>query len=472
MQAVFGKLNFFKPEISQLIIDIITLSVSFLLFFYFRFESGILESNIDYTVNDVIVINFVVVVFWLLLFWGAGLYHNMYIVSPFEEFWKILKFSLLGILIIYFLVLIDSTRVPRMLVLVYFAITAVAMIVGRLCSRYLQKNLRRRHLIAYPTLVVGSSEEAHKVMRMLELSPSWGFNPIGYLAILDEKTPSNFPKSYSCLGKLKDIRSVLEKNKIQKIILVDETKNPDLLMQLVTDCSHSKVQVNIVSSLYDIFTGRVRTLSMFGIPFIEVDTCILKPWEAFVKRLSDILFSLCVIVIGIPFWLVIALIIKLESPGPVFYIQTRVGKDGRDFKIYKFRSMVNNAQKLGGIWTSVNDKRVTKFGKFIRKSHIDEMPQFWNVLIGDMSIVGPRPEQRVIVEKYLKLLPIYERRLIIRPGITGWWQIQYGQYEESLEEIKGRLKDDFFYIENMSVKLDLEIIFRTVFIMLKGHGQA
>ena len=468
-QTKIGKLNFLKPETLQVLIDCFTLTISFLFFFYFRFESGIIDKNIYYTLNDVIVINVIVVAFWIILFWSAGLYGNMYIVSPFEEIWTIVKFCLLGILLIYFLVLIDSTRVPRMQIVVYFVINTVAMIVGRLLSRYIQKQLRRKRLISFPTLVIGNSKESHKVMRMLELSPSWGFNPSGYIPTTEQ---GNKDMAYSCLGEIDDIRNILINNKIQKVILVDETQNPDLLMQIVNVCSHLKVKVSIVSSLYDIFTGRVRTYSMFGIPFIEVDTRILKPWEAFVKRLMDICFSLCVIVIGIPFWLIIGAIIKLESRGPVFYIQNRVGKDGKDFKIYKFRSMVDNAQKLGGIWTSVNDKRVTKFGKFIRKSHIDEMPQFWNVLIGDMSIVGPRPEQRIIVDKYLKILPIYERRLIIRPGITGWWQIQYGQYEENLEEIKGRLKDDFFYIENMSVKLDIEIIFRTVFIMLKGHGQA
>jgi len=228
--------------------------------------------------------------------------------------------------------------------------------------------------------------------------------------------------------------------------------------------------VKIEPDLYDIFTGQVRTLPIYGIPLIEISSQLLKPWEAAVKRLFDIVFSLLVIILGLPFWLLFALIIKLESKGPVFYTQKRTGKNGNEFRIYKFRSMFTNIPKEAG-WTVVNDPRVTKFGKFIRKSHLDEIPQFWNVLIGDMSVVGPRPEQPKFVEEFSNEISYYKRRLKVRPGITGWWQIQYQPYELSLEEIKNRLKDDFYYIENMSLKLDIEIVVRTVYCVIKGHGQ-
>ncbi|MCK5740736.1 MAG: sugar transferase, partial [Chlorobi bacterium] len=206
-------------------------------------------------------------------------------------------------------------------------------------------------------------------------------------------------------------------------------------------------------------------------PLIEVNTQLLKKWQEALKKVLDIVFSALVLILGSPVWLLVAIIVKLDSPGPVFYKQERVGKNGRLFMMFKYRSMVPDAEKGGPRWTSVNDTRVTKFGKFLRSSHLDEVPQFLNVLIGEMSLVGPRPERPVFVEKFSEMIPYYKRRLVVRPGITGWWQVKYTTYVESKEEIENRLKDDFFYIENMSMKLDIEIIVRTVFLVLKGHGQ-
>jgi exopolysaccharide biosynthesis polyprenyl glycosylphosphotransferase len=186
----------------------------------------------------------------------------------------------------------------------------------------------------------------------------------------------------------------------------------------------------------------------------------------------DIAFSFLVIVVGMPLWLLVALIIKLESKGPVFYTQPRVGKNEKIFKIFKFRSMVKDADRQKQKWTSVNDPRVTSFGRFIRKTHLDEIPQFWNVLRGDMSIVGPRPEQPRFVEQFSQEIPYYKRRLKVRPGITGWWQVKYSAHILDTEEIENRLKDDFYYIENMSLRLDIEIVIRTVWCVIAGHGQA
>ncbi|MFM8771525.1 MAG: sugar transferase, partial [Candidatus Kapaibacterium sp.] len=156
---------------------------------------------------------------------------------------------------------------------------------------------------------------------------------------------------------------------------------------------------------------------------------------------------------------------------PMFFVQDRVGRNGRVFRMAKFRSMTVD-EKRGPTWTDKNDPRVTPFGKFIRKTHLDEIPQLWNVLKGEMSLVGPRPEQPFYVEKFTAMLPYYRRRHKVRPGVTGWWQVKAKSNPESLEEIQQRLRYDFFYIENMSFKLDLEIMVRTVFVMLKGHGKA
>jgi exopolysaccharide biosynthesis polyprenyl glycosylphosphotransferase len=254
------------------------------------------------------------------------------------------------------------------------------------------------------------------------------------------------------------------------IVTMDHTDH-DALLKVTAQAADEGCLVKIVPDLYEIFSGQARTQQIYGSPLIEVSPELMQPWEEFAKRTLDITVSALVLGLGSPIWLLVALAVKLSSKGPIFFLQDRVGRGGHVYRMAKFRSMVVDA-KRGQTWTAENDPRVTRVGRFIRKTHLDEIPQFWNVLKGEMSIVGPRPEQPLYVEKFTQMLPYYRRRLKVRPGITGWWQVKAKSNPESLEEIQQRLRYDFFYIENMSFKLDLEIMVRTVFVMLRGHGQA
>lgn len=467
-----------SPERLQYIFDIFFISIGFILFYYLRFESGLIQKNIEFGAEGIITVNIVLMVYWQLIFWAMGLYKNLYNISPFEELWKIVKTLFFGSFIIFFFVFMDSAQSPRVLFLVYFAILSASVLLGRTLARRLQRSLRLNRIIAYPTIVIAKVKEGREIISKLKAAASWGLNPIGFIHIDKQEfleMEDNQLKDdigVASLGHLEFLPEILEQYKPKEIIIADDSPGHDVLMKITAICSENKIRVKIPPTLYDIFTGQTKVFPIYGIPFIEVSSQLLKPWEEAVKRIFDIVFSLLVLILGLPFWLLLALAVKLDSPGNIFYSQQRVGKNGKNFTIYKFRSMVTNAQNLGGLWTSVNDKRVTKFGKFIRKTHLDEIPQFFNVLIGNMSIVGPRPEQEVIVKKYMIEVPYYSRRLLVRPGITGWWQVNYGQYVESIDEIKNRLKDDFYYIENMSIKLDIEIIIRTVYCVIKGHGQA
>ncbi len=399
----------------------------------------------------------------------------MYSISPFEEFWKVFKTCFGGSLIIFFLVFLDSSSAPRLLFLLYFGLLTASVTIGRIMSRILQSRLRKYRMISYSTIVIAKISEGKEILDRIAASPSWGLQPEGFVHIDKDEYIADVSETtgnFRTLGHIEFLPEIVEAYHPKEIIIADDSQNHEILMKIAAFCTKNKIKVKIPPSLYDVFTGQARAFPLYGIPFIEINTILLKPWEEAVKRLIDIVFSTIVLIFGLPIWALLALGVKLDSPGKVFYTQSRVGKDGREFTIFKLRSMISNTNNTGGLWTTVNDNRVTKFGKFIRKSHLDEIPQFWNVLIGDMSIVGPRPERVEIVNKYLDILPIYGRRLLVRPGITGWWQVNYGPYQEDLDEIKNRLKDDFYYIENMSIKLDIEIIIRTVFVVLKGHGQA
>jgi exopolysaccharide biosynthesis polyprenyl glycosylphosphotransferase len=222
--------------------------------------------------------------------------------------------------------------------------------------------------------------------------------------------------------------------------------------------------------LYDIVSGQARISSIYGLPLMEVHPELLKTWESFAKRFLDLLTSLSILILTLPLWMIIAAMIKLNSHGPILYRQMRVGKDGRHFKMLKFRSMKTDAEKhTGPVWAGRNDPRVTKVGRFLRKTHLDELPQFLNVVKGDMSLVGPRPERPFFVEKLSKEIPLYKHRHRVKPGITGWAQVKY-KYDENIEDVRNKIKYDLFYIENNSWRLDLKILFNTVYVMVAGKG--
>ncbi|HEX5316428.1 MAG TPA: exopolysaccharide biosynthesis polyprenyl glycosylphosphotransferase, partial [Candidatus Kapabacteria bacterium] len=221
-----------------------------------------------------------------------------------------------------------------------------------------------------------------------------------------------------------------------------------------------------------IVSGQARAREIYGFPLIDVNPVLLRPWEEAAKRTIDLSISLLLIILGSPIILGTALAVKFSSKGPIIYSQERIGREGKRFRIYKFRSMLVDAEQGGPQWASKNDPRVTPVGRFIRKSHLDELPQLWNVLRGDMSLVGPRPERDFFVQQLIQEIPYYNRRHRVRPGVTGLYQAMVDKYDENIDDVKQRVKYDLMYIESMSFRLDLKILFRTGYMMFRGKGQA
>jgi exopolysaccharide biosynthesis polyprenyl glycosylphosphotransferase len=272
------------------------------------------------------------------------------------------------------------------------------------------------------------------------------------------------------LGSVDDLHSIIHEHRIREIIIALDSSDHDRLLDIVAHCNSNKVGLKIMPDLYDIISGQARTNQIYGFPLIEISPQLMRPWEEAIKRLIDVAVSAIILIAGLPVWLLIAAAIKLESPGPVLYKQERVGRDGNRFNMVKFRSMRQDAEVAGPRWAGKRDPRVTRVGKILRKLHLDEIPQMWNVLRGHMSLVGPRPERPVFVEELSREIPMYSRRLKVRPGITGWAQVKH-KYDESLEDVKKKLQYDLFYIENMSLRMDFKILLSTVSHMLlwKGH---
>jgi exopolysaccharide biosynthesis polyprenyl glycosylphosphotransferase len=249
-----------------------------------------------------------------------------------------------------------------------------------------------------------------------------------------------------------------------------DSREHDLLLEIIRLCNGHDVGMKIIPDLYDIVSGQARINSIYGFPLIEVMPELMKPWEEAMKRVVDVTVAGAILLVGLPVWILVAAAIKIDSRGPVLYRQERLGRNGTPFVMVKFRSMFVEAEKQSGPkWAEQNDPRVTRIGKIIRRMHIDEVPQFFNVLVGHMSLVGPRPERSYFVEQLEQDLPLYRRRLKVRPGITGWAQIKY-RYDQSVEDVRTKLKYDLFYIENMSWRMDLKILFNTLYVMLRGKG--
>ena len=272
------------------------------------------------------------------------------------------------------------------------------------------------------------------------------------------------------LGNVIDLHIIIEKYVINDILIALDFKEEEEIFKLISAADSFNVDFSILPGPADVLARRMMFNQLYGFPMIRILAEPMPPWEKNVKRIIDIVVCLIVIILIFPLLLLIAAAIKLDSKGPVLYVQDRVGFRRQTFRLYKFRSMVANAEELSGpIWAHENDIRVTRIGRILRKTRFDEFPQLYNIIKGNMSLVGPRPERPFFVEKLKKKIPYYQLRLKIKPGLTGWAQIKH-RYDRSLDDVREKLKYDLYYIENMSLNMDFKIILATIFVVLRRWG--
>ncbi len=475
------------PTLFQLAFDALALVLSFVGYLAFLWIAWDEVPTLETTSETVVLYAgacTAVTATWMLMLWFGGLYRDWYNKSPFAEYAGIAKVTFAGcaMLLVVFFVADDASasELPaRLKVFLYWVVLLVFLVVGRLSARSVQRRLREKGVIALKTLVMGDPTRVTALLKAVESASAWGYvvQTIGLVSGSAKDFTREIDSQTTVLqfnpdNSLSELKEILDSSDLDVVLVSMETTSHDTLLSIASLCDERNIQMKIVPDLYEIFSGQARTSQIYGTPLIEVSPRLMQPWEEAAKRLLDIVVSICVLVFGAPVWIASAIAVKLDSRGPVVFKQERCGRDGKTFVLYKLRSMTTDAEKSGPQWATMNDPRVTKVGKFLRKTHIDEVPQFWNVLLGEMSLVGPRPERPYYVEKFTQDIPYYPRRLRVRPGITGWHQVKYTSYSETLDDVRDRLRFDFFYIENMSFRLDLEILVRTFFRVLKGHGQA
>lgn len=456
--------------------DVLMINLAYFAYYILRVRSGWFVYPIE---PELVLPAIVVYLYWLALFGFFGLYRSWYAQSRLDELITLFRTTAAGVLVLFFVIFIDDESTNpqagiRTLIAGYWFLLFAFVSLGRLAIRATQKRLLQAGIGARNTLIVGWSVKARELCDMVLKYPALGYKVVGFVEagkLKGGKRPRRMEyKAIPLVGSSDQLSSLIEKHSVREVLVGLDSYEHDKLLHIINECSGYEVGLKMMADLYDIVSGQARISSIYGAPLIEVTPEIMKPWEESLKRMLDVVVSALILVVGLPFWLTVAAIIKINSRGPALYSQDRVGKNGKSIKIFKFRSMVTDAEtKSGPVWAAKKDPRVTSVGKVIRRLHIDEVPQFINVLRGDMSLVGPRPERAFFVEKLAAELPLYKRRLKVRPGITGWAQVKH-KYDESIEDVKVKLKYDLFYIENMSWRMDLKILFNTFYVMLMGKG--
>lgn len=454
-----------------LITDFLTINISLLIFFYLRIETGWFEVISQ---PDVLLAMSALYIYWIVIFTFVGMYRTWFAASRFDELSTLFKSSFVGIFILLFLIVYDDYARDvatsfRFYIFLYWVIFLFVVGTGRLIIRSVQRYLLISGIGRRNAILVGFNQQAHELHDEIKSHRALGFDIVAYITVF----PENIGKEYDhvkVIGSVKDVEQVIDNLNIKNVIICLEKNQEETLLDVISKCEGKNVELKIVPDLYDIISGQVRTSQIYGVPLIDIMPELMPEWEKKIKRLMDIVLSFILILFSSPVLLITAIAIKLESKGPIFYKQERSGLNGKVFKIYKFRSMVQDAEKkTGPVWSIKDDPRITNVGKFIRRVRIDEIPQTINILKGDMSFVGPRPERPFFVEKLSKEIPLYKRRLKVRPGVTGWAQVKH-KYDENIEDVKLKLRYDLFYIENISLRMDFKIIFRTVFVVLFGKG--
>ena len=460
-----------------LFFDFIAAASSWALFYIYRktfVEPQVFGYKIPLELGSRFILGIIIIpVFWCLLYYITGFYKNPFYKSRLNEFGQTLLTSLVGVTILFFALILDDVIVSYKnyytsfltLFLIHFTITYIP----RFIITAITTSKMHRRIIGFNTLIVGSNEKAVEIYKDIETQEkSTGNKILGFVPV-NHKNETQLSNFIPQLGSLSDLSDIVNQYQIEEVIIALESSEHDSINRIMNILNECQVVIKAIPDLHDILTGKVKIETIYGIPLIRITHDLMLHWQLNVKRIIDLTFSIIALVILSPLIIFIVIGIKITSRGPVLIKQERMGRFGKPFILYKFRSMYKDAESNGPELTRKDDPRLTPFGSFLRKRKFDEIPNFWNVIKGEMSIVGPRPERQYYIDQIIKLAPHYAHLHKVKPGITSWGQVKFG-YAENVHQMVKRLEYDLIYIENMSLFVDFQIMIYTLATIIKGKN--
>ena len=463
-----------------ILFDILSAVLTWILFFIYR------KYNVDHSVLEHFTIsifhdsNFYVGIvalpaYWCFLHTFIGAYTYPFRKSRLRELEITILSTFFGTLIFFFAFILDDIVNHPFDYVKYFVILLFLQFfltyIPRLLITTITINKINSGKIGFKTLIVGSDIVALNIYQnIIKQTPYVEKYILGYIQVPEEQDESISIK-LPCLGRFSDLPSVIKEYQIKELVIAVQNGKRKLIETIFTSIGdHRDLMLKIIPQSQDFLIGNVKISAILQEPLISVSTGDIPVWQIFIKRFMDVTFSAFAIILLFPLYLFCIVGIKISSKGSIFYLQERIGINGKPFQIIKFRSMVANAEKGIPLLSSKDDPRITKFGRFMRKTRLDETPQFVNVLLGDMSLVGPRPERQYYIDQLVKVAPYYRLLLRVKPGMTSWGQVKFG-YAENIDEMVERLKWDILYLDNMSLQTDIKILIYTFLIVLKGSGK-
>lgn len=415
----------------------------------------------------------IIPLFWILIFAFQGTYHDVRRLYRLKVVNLTFIGSALGTISIFFFLVLDDEitnyksyyQSAVWLFCIHFFYFLIARLV--FVSRIVHQIHRRKK--GFRTLIIGGSDKAVEIYNeLIQLPKGSGHLVVGFVNL--NGIDRYLEDQLEYLGHADDLEKILREHRIEEVIIALESVEHDKLKAIIARIEGGDIKINILPDMYDILSGSVRMNNIFGALLIEVNSEVMPVWQMAVKRFLDVVLSIFAMILLIPLYIFLAIAVKLSSPGSIFFLQERIGYNGKPFKIIKFRTMYVDAEKSGPQLSSSNDCRITPIGRFMRKLRFDEFPQFYNVLKGDMSLVGPRPERQFYIDRIAAIEPQFHQLTKVRPGITSWGQVKYG-YAENVDQMIQRMKYDLLYMKNRTLALDFKIMLYTILIIVKAKGK-